>query len=113
MAAEIDRLGTRRRGLEHRLVDRARGALGALVALGRGVAEHGAAGEQHRHRVREVLAHQRGRGAVRGLGHRDVDAVVLVEAQEHRLGARDRPEHRQHEIAQAVAVSIQCGNHQW
>jgi hypothetical protein len=55
------------------------------------VVQDGTAGEQHRHRVRDVLALQRGRGAVRRLGHRDVDLVVVVEGQEDRLAPAIEP----------------------
>ena len=60
-----------RRRLEHGLVDRARGALGAGAAALGGVVQDRAAGQDHRHRVGDVLALQRRRGAVRRLGHRD------------------------------------------
>ena len=36
-----------------------------------------------------------------------VGLQVLVERQQHRLGARDRTEHREHQVTQAVAVTIQ------
>ena len=56
-------------GLEHRLVDRPRGELGAPRGRARPVVEQGGAGQDHRHRVRDVLALERRRRAVRRLGH--------------------------------------------
>ena len=77
-----------------------------------GVVEHRRAGEDHRHRVGDVLAQQRRRGAVRGLGHHGLGVVVLVEREQHRLGARDRAEHRHHEVGEAVAVAVEGGDHE-
>src|SRR3712207_8219260 len=51
-----------RSGLQDALVDRPRRALGVLDASPPRVVQHGAAREDHRHRVRDVLALQRGRG---------------------------------------------------
>ena len=79
--------------------------LGA-VTVG-GVTQQRAAGEDHRQRVGHVLAQQRRRGPVWGLGHRARRVVAVVEGEQHRLGAGDRAEHRQDEIRQAVAVAIE------
>ncbi len=69
--------------------------------------------EDHRHRVRDVLALERRCRAVRRLGHqrgRSVDAVV-AERDEQRLGAGDRAEQRQHEVGEDVAVAVERGDH--
>ena len=72
-----------RHGLEHALVDRARGRSASA-----GVVQQRGAGQDHRHRVGDVLAQQRGRGAVRRLGHHGRGLVVGVQRQQHGLGAR-------------------------
>src|SRR3712207_8641617 len=46
-----------------------------------------------RHRVGEVLAEQGGRGAVRRLGHRDLQVVGLVEGQQDRKSTRLNSSH--------------------
>ena len=74
--------------------------------------KHGGAGEQHGHRVGDVLAHQRRRRAVRCLGHCDLRTQRLVERQEHRLGSGDRAEEGEDEIGKAVAVAVQRRHHQ-
>ena len=88
VAAEVGRPDAGGDGLEDRLVDRARGVLGALVARAAGVVQDGAARQEHRHRVGDVLALQRRRGAVRRLGHRDVDLEVVVEGSAGRTRRR-------------------------
>src|SRR5207253_4419888 len=65
VAAEVGRPHAVRDRLETRLADRAADLLCLLVAVG----EEGRAGEDHRHRVRDVLALKRRRGPVRRLGH--------------------------------------------
>ena len=50
---------------------------------------------------------ERRRGSVRGLGHQGPRRVVLVEGDEERLGARDRAEEREDEVAEDVAVPVQ------
>jgi hypothetical protein len=47
---------------------------------------------------------------VRRLCHGDVDLQVVVEAQEHGLGAGDGAEHRHHEVREAVAVAVERGD---
>ncbi len=113
MAAEVGRLDPGADRLERGVVDRPRRPVRARSALISGMPEHRSAGEDHRQRVREVLAHQRGRRAVRRLGHRHSRVVVLVEREQHRLGAGDRAEHRQDEIGQAVPIAIERRDHEW
>ena len=93
--------------LEDRLVDRARGRRSA-----RRVVEQRRGGEDHRHRVGEVLALERGRRAVRRLGHRGARAQLVVEGEQHRLGAGDRAEQRQDEVGEQVAVAVEARDHQ-
>ena len=94
VAAEVRRADAGGGGLEDRLVDRARGALGARVAL---AATRSAA--RPRRRGSSPSGSRRPCPAaparsVRRLGHRHLGVEVLVEGQQHRLGARDRAEHR-------------------
>ena len=112
VAAEVRRAHAGGARLEHGLVDRARGALGAAwpPAIA-GVVQDGGAGQDHRHRVGHVLALRapaRCRAAPRP--SRPASRSSLVEGQQHRLGAGDRAEHRHHEVAQAVAVAVERGD---
>ncbi len=91
---------------EDRLVDRARLRLGLRVVKKRRDRK------DHRHRIRDVLAEESGRGAVWRLGHRGGRLEVLVEREQHRLGARDRAEERQHEVREEVAVAIEAWDHE-
>ncbi len=70
MASQVGRAHARGARLQHGLVDRPRRPL-ELGAVRRGVLQDRGARQDHRHRVREVLALQRRRGAVRRLGHGD------------------------------------------
>ena len=66
--------------------------------------------QQHRHRVGDVLAFQRGGGAVGRFGHGDARSQVLVERHQYRFGTRNRSEHGEHHVAEAVAIAVQGGN---
>ena len=94
----------RRDGLERRLADRPSGRARVLVV---DVGEERGGGEDHRHRVRDVLALERGRRAVRGLGHERARRVVLVERDEQGLRACDRAEQGEHEVGEDVSVAVQ------
>ena len=64
MTAEVGRANALRNGLQARLTDRpSRG----LAGVGLRVREECGAREDHRHRIRDVLALERGRRPVRGL----------------------------------------------
>ncbi len=112
MTAEIGSADTVGRRLEDGLVDRARAAFASRVPRLGCVVEDGGPAEQHRHRVRDVLAEERRRGAVRRLGHRDRRLVSLVEGEQHALGAGDRPEHGHDEVREAVPVAVERGHDQ-
>ena len=96
-------------GLEARFADRPAARLCLLVGH---MGQQGGAGEDHRQRIGDVLPVERGRRAVRRLGHDRLRAVVVVEGDDERLGSRDRAEERQHEIAQNVAVAVERRNHE-
>ena len=81
------------------------------IAAG-GVVEDRGAGQQHRHGVGDVLAHQRGRGPVRSLRHGHDGLQVVVERQQDGLGAGDGAEEGQHQVREAVAVAVQGRDHQ-
>ena len=49
---------------------------------------------------------------MRGLGHDGPRLVVGVQRQQHGLGARDRAEHGQHEVREAVAVAVERRDHE-
>ena len=87
--AEVGRPDAAGDRLEAPFANRPAGGLRPLVV---GVTEEGRAGEDHRHRVGDVLAEERRRGAVRRLGHQRGRNVVVTERDEHRLGSRDRAE---------------------
>src|ERR671930_1424038 len=103
VAAEVGGADAVRDRLETRLADRAACLLRLLV----GVGEERRAGEDHRHRVRDVLALERGRGAVRRLGHDRARDEVAVERDEERLRAGDRAEQGEYEVGEDVAVAVQ------
>ena len=78
MTAEVWCPHARGRDLHRRVIDRFR-CYGPLRVLGAGgVVQERAAGEDHRHRVSDVLPLERRRGAVRRLGHHDPRLVLLV-----------------------------------
>ena len=108
MAAEIGRAAALGDRLEAGLPDRATCLLPRVI----GMREQRRAGEDHRHRVRYVLAKERRSRAVRGLGHQRGRGVVVAERDEQRLRAGDRSEEREHEIGENVAVAVQGRNHQ-
>ena len=58
------------------------------------------------------LPWRRRRGAVGRLGHGHGRPQVVVEGQQHRLGAGDRAEQGQHQVGQAVAVAVEGRDHQ-
>ena len=104
VAAEVGRADPGGDRLERGLADRpARSARHLVVHMG----EERGGGEDHRHRVGDVLAVERGRGPVGGLGHESARRVVLVEGDEQRLRPRDRAEERQDEVGEDVPVAIE------
>ena len=88
------------------------GGPGHRLVTPRRVIEDGAAGQEHGHRVGHVLAVERGCGAVRRLGHRHDGLQRIVEGQQDRLGAGDRPEKCQDQIGDAIPVAVERGHHQ-
>ena len=94
--------------LQAPLADRPAGRLALLVL---GVGEQCGGGQDHRHRVRDVLAEERRRRSVRRLGHQRRRDVVLAERDEQRLRPGDRAEERQHEVGEDVAITVQCRDH--
>ena len=108
MAAEICRPHPAGDSLEAGLADRSSRVLTLDVVR---VPEEGRAGEDHRHRVRDVLAEEGGSGTVGRLGHQRRRHVVVPESDEHRLGAGDRAKERQDEVGEDVTVAVECGNH--
>src|SRR5919197_915772 len=85
VAAEVGGAHAVRDRLEARLADRAADPLRFLVAVG----EERRAGEDHRHRVRDVLALERRRGAVRRLRHDRARDEVAARGDEEREGRVD------------------------
>ena len=75
MPGEIGRADSLGDRLQRRLADRASGGLALLVV---GMREQRGRGEDHRHRVRDVLALERRRRPVRGLGHQRGRLVDIV-----------------------------------
>ena len=108
--AQVGGADSLRYRLESRLADRPSGLLALLVLR---VREERGRGEDHRHRVRDVLALERGRGAVGCLGHQGGGTVgpLVAERDEEGLRSGDRAEQRQDEVGENVAVAVERGNH--
>jgi hypothetical protein len=108
LAAEVGRPDSVGYRLETRLTEGAPGCLRGLVL---GVGEQRRAGEDHRHRVRDVLSLERGGRAVGCLRHERARHVVLAERDQQRLGAGDGAEEREHEVGEDVSVAVERRNH--
>ncbi len=107
VAAQVGGTRSFRDGFEAGLADRPRG----LVATGE-VGEQGGGGEDHRHRVRHVLAPERRCRPVGSLGEHDAGHVVVPERDDERLGACDRSEEGQDEVGEDVAVAVERRDHE-
>src|SRR6266850_3365620 len=109
MAAQIGRPDAVGHGLQRGLVDRS-GCLARLIALH--IPEQRGDGQDHRHRVGDVLALQRGCGPVRRLGHGHGDGARVVEREQDGFRAGDGSEHLQDEVGQGVPVAVESRNHE-
>ncbi len=78
----------------------------------RRMVEHSGAGQQHRHRIGDVLAHEGRCRTVRCLCHGDDRTQLVIERQQDGLSPGDGAEQGQYEIREAVSVSIQGRDHE-
>ena len=89
---------------ERRLVDRAR-CVGRAAFVDK--RQQRRDGEDHRHRVGDVLPEQARCGPVRCFGHHDVGLHVGAKGHQRRFRTGDRAEQLHDEVREAVAVAIE------